>query len=201
MPTRNDSPGKPGRATGPRTPQGKARSSQNARKHGLTAQTVPLDPAVRAEYDRLRKDYENELGPRGPREMSIFEELVLAAWQLQRFARLEKEIDLGPELLLDDAEVARIDRLHRYYARARRYFHKALNELRALRMNRSKSPNEVSRRGPYDKRSERNLEKRTDTRPGLPPGQNLQVPQNGRPPAPKQAPTFGSERPATARHS
>ncbi len=74
--SRND---KPGRATGPRTPEGKARSSQNARNHGLTAQTVPLDPALRAQYDQLRKDYEDELGHRGPLEMSIFEKLVLAA--------------------------------------------------------------------------------------------------------------------------
>ena len=139
MPTRNESPLKPGRATGPRTPEGKARSSQNARKHGLTAHTVPLDPALRAQYDQLRKDYEDELGPRGPLEMTIFEELVVAAWQLERFARLEREIDLSPELLLDDAQAARVERLHRYHARARRAFFKCVNELRTLRWNRRKA--------------------------------------------------------------
>ena len=35
-------------STGPKTPEGKARSSQNARKHGLTAEGLIIGPEDRA---------------------------------------------------------------------------------------------------------------------------------------------------------
>jgi hypothetical protein len=37
------------KSTGPRTPQSKARSAQNARKHGFTASTFAIE-----EFDRLK---------------------------------------------------------------------------------------------------------------------------------------------------
>jgi hypothetical protein len=43
-------------ATGPRTPEGKKRSSQNALRHGLSGRIVVLPSEDMAEYLRLSKE-------------------------------------------------------------------------------------------------------------------------------------------------
>ena len=96
-------------STGPRTEPSEARSSQNARKHGLTAQaTGGLC----------------EINPSGQIEQTLFDELVAAAWNLRRI--LESELDL-----LDP----QYDRLTRHKTRNERTFHRALKELKALQTN------------------------------------------------------------------
>ena len=60
------SPTGPGaRSKGPKTPEGKARSSQNALKHGLRAQKHMLLPGERASaFDALKAALLEELGKR-----------------------------------------------------------------------------------------------------------------------------------------
>jgi hypothetical protein len=53
-------------STGPRTSEGKNRSSQNASKHGLTAQEVVIAPGEQGEFDRLAADTKPTLNPRVP---------------------------------------------------------------------------------------------------------------------------------------
>ena len=43
-------------STGPRTPEGKTRSSQNASKHGLTAREIVIAPGEQEEFDDLLAD-------------------------------------------------------------------------------------------------------------------------------------------------
>src|SRR5882672_1737881 len=45
-------------STGPRTPAGQARSSQNARTHGLTARDLIIAPHEREEFEELLNDYQ-----------------------------------------------------------------------------------------------------------------------------------------------
>ena len=110
-------------STGPRTEEGKARSAQNARKHGLTAQQLLITPEDREEFELLLARYENEIHPQGQLQQTLFDELVNAAWNLRRVRILQAGIDM-----LDP----HYDRLARHHSRIERTFHRSLQELKAL---------------------------------------------------------------------
>jgi len=115
-------------STGPRTEEGKARSSQNARKHGLTAKQLAIQPEDQEEFDELFAFYQAEVNPQGPIQQSLFEELITAAWNLRRVRILQAGLDL-----LDP----QYDRLARHHTRIERTFHRSLKELKALQTNRT----------------------------------------------------------------
>jgi hypothetical protein len=77
-------------STGPRTDEGKARSSQNARKHGLSLQRHAIlrheDPAA---YNRLREELAAVYEPASPREHLALEEIAHCRWALHRFDQAE----------------------------------------------------------------------------------------------------------------
>ena len=77
-------------STGPRTPEGKARSSQNARKHGFTATSFAV---VRLEdlneVAALREDLVNLYHPVNSQELFALERVALAQQAILRAARLE----------------------------------------------------------------------------------------------------------------
>ncbi len=75
-------------STGPRTPEGKARSSQNARTHGLTARDLVIAPDELEEFEELRNDYQASVQPQDAIQQSEFELLVGAAWNLRRIRRM-----------------------------------------------------------------------------------------------------------------
>ncbi|MGD0497035.1 MAG: hypothetical protein ABSC23_01225 [Bryobacteraceae bacterium] len=78
------------KSTGPRTPQGRARSAQNARKHGFTASTFAV---VRLEdlqeIDHLRHDLVAVYQPVNSQELFAIERMALAQQAILRAARLE----------------------------------------------------------------------------------------------------------------
>jgi hypothetical protein len=51
------------KSTGPRTPEGKARTRFNSLKHGLTAVDVCLPGESREEYDQRRMEYFEDYRP------------------------------------------------------------------------------------------------------------------------------------------
>ena len=53
------------KSTGPRTPEGKRRVSQNAIKHGLSASEVVLPGEDAAEFERMRDGFVETLEPAG----------------------------------------------------------------------------------------------------------------------------------------
>ncbi len=121
-------------STGPRTPEGKARCAHNALRHGLTAARLVVPEDERDRFEELRATLIEELDPQGAVETLVYNELLHAAWNLDRFRRLEAE--RGPEAIEDDASRQFLDRLTRYQARAQRAFYRALQELRTLQTNR-----------------------------------------------------------------
>jgi hypothetical protein len=125
-------------ATGPVTPEGKARVAQNALKHGLTAKHLVIRPDEEEEFAALRDALEAELAPQGALETITFREILHAAWNLQRFRRIETEVSRGDmEDFLRREETVILDRLARYQARAQRAYYCAVRELRALQTNRA----------------------------------------------------------------
>jgi hypothetical protein len=77
-------------STGPRTPEGKLRSSQNARKHGFTATNFAV---VRLEdlneVAHLREDLIETYRPVNSQELFALERVALAQQAILRAARLE----------------------------------------------------------------------------------------------------------------
>ena len=124
-------------STGPQTPEGKARSSQNARKHGLSARQVVIAPQEREEFEDFLASYQDDLQPQGMLEQDLFNQLALAAWNLRRISRLEAGLATDGDPLATESAAAALQRLARYHTRAERTFFRSLRELRALQTNRA----------------------------------------------------------------
>ena len=123
-------------STGPRTPAGKARSSQNARKHGLTSKDLVIGPEDREEFNGLLAQLQDDIDPQGALQQTLFDQLVAAAWNLRRLRRMETELCSGAatylDLLNDNELQTKLDRLARHATRIERTFHRSLKELKAL---------------------------------------------------------------------
>jgi len=125
-------------STGPRTLEGKVRVSQNAVRHGLTAKHLVVREDEHEEFASLQDSLTAELDPQGAIETLTFNELLHAAWNLQRYRRIEADASIGTlDDFTDPATTAVLDRLGRYQARSQRAYYKALQELRALQTNRA----------------------------------------------------------------
>jgi hypothetical protein len=126
-------------STGPRTLEGQARSSQNARTHGLTARDLIVAPNEREEFEELLNGYQTQVKPEGAIQQTLFDELVGAAWNLRRVRRMETALcpdtTSYQDLMNDDELQKKLDRLARHKTRIERTFHRSLKELKALQTN------------------------------------------------------------------
>lgn len=77
------------RSTGPRSVEGKTRSSQNAMKHGLLSAQTVLPDEDREAFDVLRERLWDALRPEGPVEELLAESALSLAWRLARLGRVE----------------------------------------------------------------------------------------------------------------
>ena len=77
------------KSTGPRSPEGKARSSKNALKHGLLAADSVIPGEDPAEFDRHLTLFENTYVPKNYIEREIVRQAADAAWRMQRLSRIE----------------------------------------------------------------------------------------------------------------
>jgi hypothetical protein len=77
------------RSTGPATPEGKAKASLNALRHGLFARGVVLPHEDRDEFLEILAALEAAEQPQGPIEAFLIRQLASAQWRLQRFTRIE----------------------------------------------------------------------------------------------------------------
>jgi hypothetical protein len=130
------------RSRGPRTPEGKARSSQNALKHGLRAQRfVVLADEDAAEYEAHEDALLAELAPEGALQTLLARRVAAAAWRLVRADRIEAELfeqqgngdgDLGLALIRDGHGARAFQTLLRYRGGAEAGLWRALRALKAL---------------------------------------------------------------------
>jgi hypothetical protein len=79
-------------STGPKTPEGKAKSSLNAVKTALTGRTVLLPADDAAAYEEHVADFFKELRPMGARECALVQLLADNSWRLDRVFALEMGI-------------------------------------------------------------------------------------------------------------
>ena len=77
------------KSTGPRTEQGKARSSQNGLKHGLLARDAVMAGEDPAEYDRQLQQLEENIFPKNALEFELVRQVADAQWRLRRITRIE----------------------------------------------------------------------------------------------------------------
>jgi hypothetical protein len=125
---------------GPRTPAGKAISSQNALKHGLASRRIIIEGEDPAEYQSALDGYLQDLNPEGQIETALAHEIANAQWFKARSLRFQAEAfntytPDGQHVLPPDLPV-----LIRYQTASERAFYRALNTLQALQKARKSAP-------------------------------------------------------------
>jgi hypothetical protein len=121
-------------STGPRTPEGKARSSRNATRHGLCARTALLSTEDRQEFDLLLEDLRAEHQPDGSTEDILVFKMAEAFFMSQRANfLLTSQLNEQKEGKDNSKHVAL---MLRYFTSADRAFGRHLNDLRKLKKER-----------------------------------------------------------------
>jgi hypothetical protein len=133
------------KSTGPRTEEGKAASSANSYKHGLTARKI-FPAARQEEFDLLARDYHADYRPSTPGQQRLLDTMIFATWNLLRYREIQEQLwetltrNEGGEAksmaqaFLDDCKGPRsIDKLHRYMRDLERSHARAQRTLDALR--------------------------------------------------------------------
>jgi hypothetical protein len=144
------------RSRGPKTPEGIARASANAIKHGLTSTKIVLATESEADFLKLRENYLLQFAPRNQVEADLVDQLIAARWRLERIRNIEaslldlelvrqqdeieqefETIDADVRMAIAFDSVARksgtLALLNRYEARLERTYSRALESLRTLR--------------------------------------------------------------------
>ncbi|MBI4493990.1 MAG: hypothetical protein HY690_14470 [Chloroflexi bacterium] len=132
------------RSTGPRTPQGKAVSSQNALRHGMRADSLALLATASEEervlFERLMAQLTEAYHPESPQEQFLVERLgiaylrVLRVYQAERGAMAYRYQYAGSNGIT--SLPVELPRILQYDALAERSVLRSLRELRRLQRDR-----------------------------------------------------------------
>jgi hypothetical protein len=143
------------RSQGPKTPEGKARSSQNALRHGLTADYNVLPTESLDDFQILLQAHVDRYRPADAVEMELVQTMAIARWRLRRIGIIESgmfeneiersrvQLDMLCEHLHDDNRLAMAFRtlanegkaltlLMRYESSLNRTYDRALKQLAEL---------------------------------------------------------------------
>jgi hypothetical protein len=167
------------RSRGPKTPEGKARSAQNALKHGMRAQQCVVLPGERvAAFEAFEAALLEELAPEGALQAVLAQRVVAASWRLARAERLEAELfarnmldgrGLGLALIRDCNNGRAFDTLLRYRGGTLAELWRALRTLKALQADAAAPQAEirgVARPAPEARAPEPPIEPETRGKPG-----------------------------------
>src|SRR5579883_2489862 len=80
------------RSTGPRTPAGRAKSSMNALRHGITGQVSIMNEEDRVAHDKFVQDLIDGLKPEGALELQFASVIAEDFWRLQRIRAVENDM-------------------------------------------------------------------------------------------------------------
>ena len=79
-------------STGPKSAEGKTKSSMNALRHGLTSQVVVMPTEDLILYLDHTQTFHDEYQPQGPTETHLTQTLADCAWRLNRARALENNL-------------------------------------------------------------------------------------------------------------
>src|SRR5512141_1010679 len=133
---------------GPITPAGKARSAQNATRHGLMAKIVVLGNESREGFDAMQSEFLARFQPADAVELGLVEEMLSAFWRQRRAWAIETRLmdNATRTRPTDEDELTRLaigfssiaaepplELIHRYETRLHRIFQRALANLIKMR--------------------------------------------------------------------
>jgi hypothetical protein len=106
------------KSTGPKTPEGKQRSAMNAFKHGLTGQSLMLQPNEMEAYNRLTAHMLSDLKPKTELERQLAQKIIDGNFRLNRLAGIENNmVNLG--LIRNTTDTDHDDRVEAMIAQVR----------------------------------------------------------------------------------
>ncbi len=133
-------------STGPKTAEGKAASSRNATRHGLSSACIVLAHEDQDEFDLILTELREEHEPANLHQVALVDQLAKSQWLLARAQRLEtaafnhlagfqNEPDSDPDTQIIQnmfkSNPNALALLQRYAAQAERSYYKAYRELKA----------------------------------------------------------------------
>ena len=80
------------RSSGPRTPEGRAKSSMNALRHGITGQVSIMTVEDRGAHDKFVQELIEGLQPEGAVELQFASVIAEDFWRLQRIRAVENDM-------------------------------------------------------------------------------------------------------------
>ena len=127
-------------SSGPRTPEGKARSSRNGASHGLSAAGVIVFPGEEQAFADLRTALVQDLRPVGAHQLEVFDQLVYHAWNRRRvrglIANMARSLGFDPaasplaEPRVTPEVSAEYERLNRYLRHHNFGYNRSIRDLR-----------------------------------------------------------------------
>ena len=79
----------PAPSPGPTSPEGKARCSRNAEKHGMYSSAVLLHFESAEAFEELRQSYYVKFAPASQPEFDLVDQMIASTWRLRRLGALE----------------------------------------------------------------------------------------------------------------
>jgi hypothetical protein len=68
-------------SSGPKSPEGRKRSSMNALRHGLTGQVTTMTDEDRTAHDNFTKTLIHDLAPKGAMETQLAQRIATDSWR------------------------------------------------------------------------------------------------------------------------
>ena len=90
------------KSKGPVSVEGRARSSKNALRHGLSSAVVVLPHEDRAQFEQLRDSYMESFQPADQPQHDLIETMAAARWRLNRLVEIEAKLFEKEMVLRDD---------------------------------------------------------------------------------------------------
>jgi hypothetical protein len=118
----------PNNSTGPRTPEGKQRSSLNAFRHGLTGQTVVISPEDQKHFAAFCRGFFEDFKPEGNHEIQLVQNIATCFWRLNRIAAAEQSL-LSLETLACEDQINTADDRARTACAAAKAFESQIKQL------------------------------------------------------------------------